>query len=111
MQISKPLLGAAMVSLALFTTACSRHGDGVQRSATADPSAVVIGTPAAPPTGDPPGTTPIASNTTIITKKEETEQKPQEGDNHSYSSVAQDNPQKAQGKDPQQTPDRKKDSQ
>ena len=88
-------------------------------SNAADPSAVVIGTAPAQPTGDPPGTTPVTSqqtantpqsnNTTELTKNEETTQKPQEGDNHAYSSVAQDNPQKAGGVDPQQLPDRKKD--
>ena len=49
-----------------------------------------------------------ASDTTTITKDEETTKKPQEGDNHSYSSVAVDNPQKGDGKkDAQQAPERK----
>lgn len=60
-----------------------------------DPSAVVIGQAAAPPTGDPPGTTPVAPNTTEVTKLEETTQKPQEGDNHSYSTLAPKTPQKS----------------
>lgn len=74
-----------------------------------DASAVVIGTAPAQPTGDPPGTTPVAPNTSDVTKQEETAQKPSEGDNHSHSSVAAANPQKAQGQDPQEQPDRKKD--
>lgn len=110
MKISKPVLGAALALAALSLAACDRHA-GVQHSAAADPSAVVIGTTPAAPTGDPPGTTPVDPGTTSVTKKEETEQKPQEGDNHSYSSLAPTNPQKAQGKDPQQMPDRKKDAQ
>ena len=66
-------------------------------SNAATPSSVVIGQAPAQPSGDPPGTTPVASNTTEITKKVETEQKPQEGDNHSYSTVAPTTPQKADG--------------
>ncbi|MGE5094926.1 MAG: hypothetical protein ACM3SO_07295 [Betaproteobacteria bacterium] len=88
-------------------------------SNAADPSAVVIGTAPAQPTGDPPGTTPVTSqgtantaqsnNSTEISKKEESTQKPQEGDANAFSSVAKDNPQKANGVDPQQLSDRKKD--
>jgi hypothetical protein len=62
-----------------------------------DPSAVVIGQAPAPPTGDPPGTTPVASNTSEVTKHEEITQKPSEGDDHSYSTVAPTTPQKADG--------------
>lgn len=58
-------------------------------------SAVVIGQAPAEPTGDPPGTTPVAPNTTYIDKKTETQDKPQEGDNHSYSTTAPVTPQKA----------------
>jgi hypothetical protein len=67
--------------------------------AAASPSAVVIGQAPAEPSGDPPGTTPVASHTTEITKTEETTQKPQEGDNHSYSTVAPVTPQKADRND------------
>ena len=61
------------------------------------PSAVVIGQAPAEPSGDPPGTTPVAPNTTEITKKVESTDKPQEGDNHSYSTTAPVTPQKAEG--------------
>jgi hypothetical protein len=60
-------------------------------------SAVVIGQAPAEPTGDPPGTTPVAPGTTEITKKVESTEKPQEGDNHSYSTTAPVTPQKADG--------------
>ena len=63
----------------------------------ASPSAVVIGQVPAQPTGDPPGTTPVAPNTTEITKQVETNEKPQEGDNHSHSTTARITPQKADG--------------
>jgi hypothetical protein len=62
-----------------------------------DSSAVVIGQAPAEPTGDPPGTTPVAPGTTEITKKVESTEKPQEGDNHSYSTTAPVTPQKADG--------------
>jgi hypothetical protein len=73
------------------------------------PSAVLVGTAPAQPTGDPPGTTPVADATTTLPKEEETGRMRTEGQNHAYSSVSPDNPQKAQGIDPQQMPGRKKD--
>src|SRR4051812_23589291 len=66
----------------------------------ADASAVVVGTAPAQPSGDPPGTTPVASNTTDVTKAEEVAKKPQEGDNHSYSTVAPETKQKSEGTSP-----------
>jgi hypothetical protein len=63
----------------------------------ASPSAVVIGQSPAEPSGDPPGTTPVASGTTEISKTVENTQKPQEGDNHSHSTLAPTTPQKAGG--------------
>jgi hypothetical protein len=65
-------------------------------------SAVVIGQAPAEPKGDPPGTTPVAPNTTYIDKATESRDKPQEGDNHSYSTTAKVTPQKAEYVDPQQ---------
>jgi hypothetical protein len=92
------LLVAAVAFAGL--AACERHSDVPPGPSTPDASAQVIGTPPAPPTGDPPGTTPVAPNTTEVTKQVETTQKPQEGDNHSYSTVDANSPQKAGGKDP-----------
>ena len=68
----------------------------------ASPSAVVIGQAPAEPSGDPPGTSPVASGTTYIDKATESRDKPQEGDNHSYSTTAPVTPQKAEYVDPQQ---------
>jgi hypothetical protein len=90
-----------VAGLAACSERLSNTHTGKAPSNPADQSAVVIGTAPAQPSGDPPGTTPVASNTTEITKKVESEQKPQEGDNHSYSSLAPDNPQKAGGQDAQ----------
>src|SRR3954471_9108933 len=94
-------------------TACDRHRDGAQVSATsatglpasADASAKTIGVAPAPSTGDPAGTTAVAPNTSDISKSAE-RVGPREGDNHSYSSVSPSNPQKAGSVDPQQTSDR-----
>jgi len=93
--------------------ACDRHHDGAQVSATtatglpasADASAKTIDVAPAPSTGDPAGTTPVAADTSDISKSAE-RVGPREGDNHSYSSVSPTNPQKAQNVDPQQTSDR-----
>jgi len=87
--------------------ACDRHRDGAQVSATtatglpasADASARTIDVAPAPSTGDPPGTTPVAPDTSDISKSAE-RVGPREGDNHSYSSVSPTNPQKAQNVDP-----------
>ena len=63
----------------------------------ADASAVVVGTAPAQPSGDPPGTTPVAPNTSDVTKQEEISKKPQEGDNHSHSTLSPDTKQKSDG--------------
>jgi hypothetical protein len=99
-------IAMALIASAAMLGACDKK-PGARTALAPDPSAQVIGTPPAPPTGDPPGTTPVSANTTTITKDEETTKKPQEGDNHSYSSVAENNPQKGDHKkDAQQTPER-----
>lgn len=99
---------AAAVAVAALAAACDRRTDVPPGPSTPSPSADLIGTPPAPPTGDPPGTTPVAANTTEVTKKEETEQKPAEGDNHSYSTTVERSPQKSGGKDGQQTDEKRK---
>jgi len=93
------LVAAALTSLAALA-ACERHHDGTPTPAGASPSAVVIGTTPANPTGDPPGTTPVASNTSDISKPAESTKKPQEGDENSHSTEALRTPQKADGTNP-----------
>ena len=114
MEISKPSRVAVAVAAALALAglaACHEHQTSkvAAAPAQASPAAQLIGTPPAPPSGDPPGTTPVAANTTEVTKTEETTQKPSEGDNHSYSSLSKDNPQKAGGQDGEQSSEPKKD--
>ena len=101
MQVSLGMaLAAAVATLGL--AACDRHDD--IPAATVSPSAQLIGVTPAPPTGDPPGTTPVAADGKELTKHEASSKMPLEGQANSYSSVASSNSQKAGGKDPQQTP-------
>ena len=102
---SRTCIALAFV-VAAGVTACDKKA-GTRTALAPDPSAQVIGVTPAAPTGDPPGTTPVSASTTEVTKAEASSNKPSEGDNHSHSSLAVDNPQKAGGKDPQQTPERK----
>ena len=104
--------GAVLAAAALLAlAACHQQHTTTVATAPAggDASGHLIGTPPAPPTGNTPETTPVAPNTTEVSKAEETTAKPSEGDNHSYSSVAPSNPQKAGGQDAQQQSDRKQD--
>jgi hypothetical protein len=82
--------------LALGLAGCKREANTQTRAAAApDASAQVIGVKPADATAkEPPGVTPVASDTTTVTKQEESTQKPSEGDNHSYSTVAPNPPQK-----------------
>lgn len=52
------------------------------------PSAVVIGQVPADPTGDPPGTTPVSSSTTDVTKSVEDKAMPQPGQPNDHSNTA-----------------------
>ena len=92
---------ATAVLLAAGLAACGeRISDTTSKAPTPtqpSPSAVVVGQAPAEPTGNPPGTSPVAPNTTEISKVEESRKSPQEGDNHSHSTLAPITPQKADG--------------
>jgi hypothetical protein len=101
-RIARGAYTFAAVLLAAGLAACGERISDTRAKATpaaqAEPSAVVVGQAPAAPTGtETPGTTPVAPNTSTITKAEENTQKPQEGDNHSYSTTAPITPQKADG--------------
>jgi len=102
-KTSRAALAAAAVLVAAGLAAC--HEQPTTGVATApaqpSPSAQLVGTTPAAPTGNTPETTPVAPNTTEVSKADETMNKPSEGDDHSYSSLAKDNPQKAGGQDGQ----------
>jgi hypothetical protein len=81
---------ARVVALAFVITgvaACDRHRDGADRTAAASPSAQVIGTPPAPPTGDPPGTTPV-TQPSEVSKSVETTAMPLPGQPNDHSNLA-----------------------
>jgi hypothetical protein len=100
-RIARGATWLAALLLAAGLTACGERISDSRSEAPAQgrasPSAVVIGQAPAEPSGDPAGTTPVAPGTTEISKAEESRQKPQEGDNHSYSTTAPVTPQKAEG--------------
>jgi hypothetical protein len=87
--------GARVIAMAFIVaghTACgdrlaNTHGKAPKPDAPS-PSAVVIGTAPAQPTGDPPGTTPVASQTTEVTKSVESNSMPQPGQPNDHSNVA-----------------------
>ena len=111
MNIRKSTIALAAALCLAGLSACHEHHTATVATAPAggEPSGHLIGTPPAAPTGNTPETTPVASGTTEVSKTAEVNQKPSEGDNHSHSSLAPNNPQKANGQDPQQQPGRKKD--
>jgi hypothetical protein len=76
---------------------------------TASPSAVVIGTAPAEPQAqaDTAQTTSPSGAQGELSKREESVERPKEGDNHSYSTLDPTSPQKAQNVDSQQVPERK----
>jgi len=84
----------AAAALALGTLAACDREAGSTPAATPDASAQTINVAPAPPTGDPPGTTPVAGNQSELTKEQSQNQMPLEGQNHNYSSVAPQQSQK-----------------
>lgn len=116
----KPIRWTAGTRAAALTFVLAAAGCGERLSDTstkspkplaASPSAVVIGTapaePQAPGQGDTAQTTSPTGAQGELTKREESVDRPKEGDNHSYSTLAPTTPQKANGVDPQQLPERK----
>jgi len=98
-------IGAAILLAAL--AACDRE-PRAKASAAPQPSEQTVNVPAAAPTGDPAGTTPVDGKQSEVSKNAESTKMPQEGDNHAYSTVSPSAPQKAGAVDPiQTTPERK----
>jgi hypothetical protein len=87
------------IALALGLAACgeslSNTAAATPKAIDASPSAVLIGTAPAKPSGDPPGTTPVASDTTEVTKAVESEAMPQPGQPNDHSNLAPKASQKA----------------
>ena len=94
--------GARVVALTFVIAGLAACGDRLSHSASkapkaadASPSAIVIGTAPAQPTGDPPGTTPVSSDTTEVTKSVESSAMPQPGQPNDHSNLAPKPSQKA----------------
>jgi hypothetical protein len=77
---------AAFIVIAL--AACNPHPDGVRQATTADPSAIVIGTVPAPPSGDPPGTTAVDPGTTDTPNPQAATPLPGQANDHSTLAAA-----------------------
>jgi len=95
-------MNSRVIAIALFAAAALAACDktpgtkgGARTALAPDASAQVVGVkPAEPSQSEPPGVTPVSTNTTEVTKQEASTQKPSEGDNHSYSTLAPFPPQK-----------------
>jgi len=114
----KPIQCTRAVALSFVLAAAVGCGERLSDTSTkspkpmaASPSAVVIGTapaePQAPVQADTAQTTPPAGAQGELTKREESLERPKEGDNHSYSTLDPKTPQKAENVDAKQSPERK----
>jgi hypothetical protein len=88
-------VGARVLAAAFVLAGLGACGDRISDTSAkapdatpASPSAVVVGTAPAQPTGDPPGTTPVASGTSDVTKSVESAAMPQPGQPNDHSNVA-----------------------
>ena len=103
MKFASSIVFAAL--LAAGVAACDKKVGTQSRTALApDASAQVIGKEPAPPTGDPPGTTPVASDTTEVSKSVESNSMPLPGQPNDHSNVAATPSQKAESKDVLKSP-------
>jgi hypothetical protein len=101
MQQRATVLVAALALVGL--AACGDHRDANPLS-KADPSAVVIGTTPAQPSGDPPGTTPVSSGTTEVSKAVENVSMPLPGQPNDHSNLAATPSQRAETSNVNQSP-------
>ena len=103
MKHASPIILAALIAAGV--AACDKRVGTQSRTALApDASAQVIGKEPAPPTGDPPGTTPVAADTTEVSKSVESQSMPQPGQPNDHSNVAPAPSQKAESKDVLKSP-------
>ena len=92
--------GARVLAAMFIVAGVAACGDRLDNTAKAprdaSSSSVVIGQAPAPATGDTAQTT-TPPGTSDVSKSAESTQRPLEGDNHSYSTLAPTTPQKADG--------------
>ena len=104
MQNAKlPRAAAIAAALAMTSLAACHHRDA-DPLAKADPSAVVIGTTPAEPTGDPPGTTPVATSTTDVSKPVEATAMPLPGQPNDHSNLSPTPSQRSETTDVNKSP-------
>ena len=87
--------GSRVIALMFVVAGLAACGDRISdthaRTPAATPpdaSTVVVGTAPAQPTGDPPGTTPVAPNTSDVTASVESKAMPQPGQPNDHSNLA-----------------------
>jgi hypothetical protein len=78
----------ALAVLAFAAAACDRHSDGPPSALAPSPSAIVIGTVPAEPSGDTEQTTPVNPATTNVSKAVETTAMPLPGQANDHSNLA-----------------------
>jgi hypothetical protein len=95
-------VGARVLALSFILTGASACGERLSdvsaRTPAAtppSPSAIVIGTAPAQPSGDPPGTTPVGAQTTEVGKGAESNAMPLPGQPNDHSNLAPNPSQKA----------------
>jgi hypothetical protein len=95
-------VGARVLALSFVLAGLAACGDRLSdvsahtpKATPADASAIVIGTAPAPPTGDPPGTTPVSPDTTEVSKATESQSMPLPGQPNDHSNLAPNPSQKA----------------
>jgi hypothetical protein len=89
-------VGARVLALTFVLAGLTACGERISntdtgtapKAAAASPSAVVIGTAPGQPTGDSPGTSPVAGNTSEVTQSVESVSMPQPGQANDHSNVA-----------------------
>jgi hypothetical protein len=102
-------VGARVLALTFVLAGLSACGDrpntSTRSAATPDPSAVVIGTAPAQPTGDPPGTTAVSPGATDVSKAVESQSMPLPGQPNDHSNVAPKPSQAPAGADALKSPE------
>ena len=85
--VNSRAIATVLVAAAATLASCDKK-PGTRSALAPDPSAQVIGQSPAPPTGDPPGTTPVAANSTEVSKTVESNHMPLPGQPNDHSNVA-----------------------
>jgi hypothetical protein len=90
MELAHSRRAAALFAIAALSGlgACNQRQGEVRHTVAADPSAVVIGKVPGPPVAEPPGTTPVDSGTTEVSKPQEQAAMPLPGQPNDHSNLS-----------------------